>query len=151
MPSVVMTVTGLDDLIRRIERAGKVEVIRAALKAGAAHIKSIVSVYPPSSEANMPNSRRWYQRGWGVKWMRADGTVNGYHTSETLGRRWTVRSTNYTATIGNNSSYAPYVHDPDDQAYFHAERGWKTTEQVAEDERETIENFIVSEIEKALR
>jgi len=151
MADTVVTVTGLDELIKRLDNAGKPEVIRAALKGAAAHVKTIVSVYPPSSEANVPGQRRWYERGYGSKWTRRDGTVNGRQSSESLGRKWTVKAQgNYSATIGNNVSYAPYVHDPEEQTSFHASRGWKTTKQVADEEIGRVTEFIVRELDKAL-
>jgi hypothetical protein len=57
-----------------------------------------------------------------------------------LGRKWTVAKENngLTVIIGNNVSYSPYVHDPEKQAAFHKARGWKTTEQVANEETDVV-------------
>ncbi len=151
MADAVVTVTGLAPLIKRLEAAKNPKPIRAALKMGGTHIKSIMAKYPPASDANNPNARRWYERGKGPRWRVKDGSIHLRNTSETLGRKWTVKvKGNYEVEIGNNTSYAPYVHDPEKQSWFHAARGWKTTETVAESEGRKVADAIRAELMKAL-
>jgi hypothetical protein len=148
-------VEGLDKLIRKLEGLGKLGYLRAGIKAATAHVKGKVNKYPPSSEANSPKGPgggSWYQRGYGSRWIRRDGSQGGSKTSQTLGRRWTIRTENdgLTGIIGNNVTYSPFVHDKDKQTDFHAARGWMTTEKVAEQEAATVRKFIEAEIRKAI-
>ena len=104
-------------------------------------IKREVAEYPPQSEANIPRgfgtaysvktrkaANSWYQRGYGPRWARRDGTVGGSRTSEMLNRSWRMRKA-YSGTgtlLGNKASYAPAVHHWKEQASFHRRRGWVT-------------------------
>lgn len=150
---MTVEIEGMDNIRRMIDQLKDLKPAKAALKAGGVHIKGKIAQYPPSSEANVPNQRRWYQRGWGSKWMLRDGTVHGRKTSETLGRKWTVqtRDAGLTVVVGNNVSYGPYVQDADHQAPFHKARGWKTAQEVVKEESPTVVKFIEDELEKALK
>ncbi len=146
---------GFEEVQAMIGRLTNLKPAVNALHAGAVHVKGKIAQYPPSSPANSPGPypKRWYQRGYGPRWARKRRTgVGGRRTSETLGRRWTVeaRDGGLTQVVGNNASYAPYVHGDEDQAGFHAARGWKTVGQVAEEESETVVQFVADEIEKAI-
>jgi hypothetical protein len=90
--------------------------------------------YPPSSEANRPNARgRWYERGYGPRWLIKGGGIGGRKTSELLGRSWSVAPTGTGAHLWSRASYSGYVHrDPTSsarpkQAAFHGRRGWQHT------------------------
>lgn len=141
--------------MRQLTQLGKMDAVKAAIKAAALHIKGKISTYPPATIANTAANPggRWYQRGYGPKWNTRDG-VHGRKTSETLGRRWSISSTDggMGATISNNASYVEYVHDDQKQAGFHGARGWKTARQVAEQETDEIvrfvEGFVQSEIDR---
>ena len=145
-------IDGLAPLIRKLDTLQKLEKIKPALRASAVHVKGKISKYPRSSEANVPNQRRWYERGYGSRWMRRDGSIGGKKTSETLGKRWAVREERggMTQIIGNNASYAVFVQDKDEQAAFHALRGWSTAQQVAQDETPVVIRFVQDEIDKIL-
>jgi phage gpG-like protein len=136
---------GLDELVKKLIDLGDLSAIKSGLKAVASHVRGIASKYPDATEANNPGNAtgRWYQRGYGPKWITRKG-VHGRKTSETLGRRWGVSysADEMTATLGNNASYAKYVHDADDQASFHAARGWRTVQDVARDEEPTAQAFL---------
>jgi len=145
-------IIGMQQVVEKIKTLDDLEIAKPALKGAALHIKGVVNRYPPSSEANVPYQRRWYERGYGSKWMRRDGSVGGRKTSETLGRKWTIRTADrgLTVIVGNNVSYGPYVQDAKHQAGFHAARGWKTIQDVVKEESDTVVNFIVEHIERSL-
>jgi hypothetical protein len=52
--------------------------------------------------------------------------------------------------IGNNVPYAPYVHDPEQQAPYHRDHGWKTTDDVAESEGPKVVELIRRAISKVI-
>lgn len=103
-------------------------VVRNAAFAVAQELKTEVSEYPPLSEANLEGGAgsRWYQRGYGPRWKRRDGTVNGYPSSEMLNRSWAIQRTSTGAMVGSRASYSPAVHGWKEQAKFHKRRGWRT-------------------------
>jgi hypothetical protein len=142
-------IVGLERLLQKIENLGQLKHVAAALKAGATHVKGKIAQYPPASEANMPGQARWYERGYGMRY--ASG--RGKRTSETLGRKWTIASRDggLTQVVGNDVSYGPYVQSAKFQARIHAKRGWKTDEQVLDEEQDTVANFVLDEVRKVLR
>jgi hypothetical protein len=106
----------------------------------------------PRNPYGFPQANNWYQRGYGQKWALKGGAVHGRKTSETLGRRWTQgeRDEGLTQIIGNNASYGPYVQG-EKQAGFHRQRGWKTTQDVAESEGPKVTRMVSDAIDKVLR
>ncbi len=149
--ALVLEIRGIDELDRQL---GKVEAalrLGPILRAAALSIKNEVARYPPSTLANSPLARTWYERGFGPRWMRRDGSIGGSRTSETLGRRWTTRVSPREARVGNNASYAPFVQGRDQQAAFHARRGWKTLEDVGEKEAQRVIRQIEAAIRRAMR
>lgn len=148
-------VEGLDHLIRKLDDLQSLHAAIYALRAAASHIRGKVNVYPPTTIANSPGnpSGKWYERGYGSRWIRKRaGGVGGSKTSEMLGRRWTTaqRMGGLQQVIGNNVSYGKYVQSRADQAGFHKARGWKAIEDVVEQETDTILKFVQTEIDKAL-
>ena len=84
-----------------------------------------VSPYPPATIANSPAnpSGRWYERGLGV--VKRSGKV--YKTSQNLFDQWYVQAQEEAVEVGNNATYAGFVHGTiGQQAFFHAARGWKS-------------------------
>lgn len=145
-------IRGLKELQHKIDKLEDLTPVKAGLRAAALHVKGKIAVYPPESSANHPKTHgSWYERGFGTKYARMDGFVKGYRTSETLGRKWTLRSFDggLRMVVGNNVSYGPYVQGPD-QAAFHKRRGWKTTDKVAEEESGRVTAFLKSHVDKAL-
>lgn len=152
MPSaLVLEIRGIDELERKLGLVEAALRLGPILRAAASSIKNEVARYPPSSIANSPTQRRWYERGFGPRWMRRDGSVGGSRTSETLARRWTTRVSANEARVGNNASYAPFVQGRDQQAAFHARRGWKTLEDVGEKEAQRVIRKIETAIARAMR
>lgn len=155
--ATTIRIEGLEALERKLGRAVADSTINTAIKAAALHVKGKIAEYPDATDANRPKTYQpgrwntWYERGFGQKWARADGSVGSRATSETLGRKWTIRTSNRSATIGNNVSYGPYVQGATRQTAAMRRIGWKTTKDVAEEESERVLRFVVREIEKALR
>ena len=146
-----ITINGLDELTAKLKKLEDLKAIAPALRAGALHVKGKIATYPPSSEANSPGQKRWYERGYGSKWTRADGSVGGKKTSEFLGRKWTIgeRNAGLTQIVGKNTSYGIYVQG-EKQAAFHGRRGWKTTDQIADSETKPVIDLISRELDKLL-
>jgi hypothetical protein len=146
----------LADIERIARKLNLLPAFTAGIMAGGVHVKSVIDVYPPSTEANVPGPypKHWYIRGTGSFWALKDGGVHSRRSSETLGRKWTIKAINkgLTVTVGNNVSYGINVHNEPDQPLFHKRRGWKTIQDVAKDEapkvREIVSGSIREEIKK---
>ena len=147
------TIKGMNKLLRKLDTVAKLKGAKRGLKSGAKHIEGTIKEYAPKSEANVAKSHgRWYERGWGSRYKRLDGAVTGKKTSETLGRKWTTasRAGGLQQMIGNNASYAEFVHDEEKQAKIHGDRGWKTDEQVLREEGDQVLEFIQHEVDREL-
>lgn len=123
-------ITGLDNA-RRLLGTNFNGVLKSATKAIALEVQGTIAPYPPATEANSPSNDRgrWYERGYGPRWQRKDGSVAGSKTSQMLGRSWGIRPTGRIGhLVGNRATYAPYVHAKDKQARFHKVRRWVTDE-----------------------
>ena len=144
-----VTIKGLDKLQKKL--GGVNAAIVRGIKAGTLHIKGKIAKYPPSTIANSPSMPRWYERGYGSKWRTKAG-IRGRKSSENLGRKWTVSYENggMTGRVGNNVSYGPYVQGPEQQAHAMWVIGWKTTDDVADEEIDTVLDFINKQVDKAL-
>lgn len=126
--TVTISLHGLDAVQRRLTQDLD-RPMRGASKAVAAALQNIIAPYPRSTAANRPQGpgSRWYERGYGTRWMRVDGSIHGRKTSETLGRRWGIASRGKSgAVLGNIASYAPFVHDDEKQAEALKKIGWVT-------------------------
>jgi len=159
MPDVVIRIEGLDRIQHKLKQLEPRRYMSDVMGECLSDIKDDVAVYPPATEANQPRSftsggvNRWYERGYGSRWARKDGSIGGSPTSEELGRSWTTRveQQGMRGVVGNKVSYGPFVQDEDDQAPFHKERGWGTIQEVAKRQAPKAIRRIQAAIRKILR
>jgi len=156
MTEEVIRIEGLDELIDKIETIEDLEFVKAGMVAAGKHIKGIMRAYPPVSRRPQPFVSDKQRRGFFAK-LRSGEIEVPYRRgqspgSQTLGRRWaqSARDGGLTQVIGNNAGYASLVQGPE-QTQYHKQTGWKTTKQVAEEERETVTNFILDYFERMLK
>lgn len=122
-------IRGLEQLQKKLDAETFNRQMRGLTRAVAAEVQDKIAPYPAATAGNRPAGprSRWYERGYGPRWMRVDGSIGGSKTSETLGRRWGFRQSGTTGTIlGNIASYAGWVHSAKDQAEAHKRHGWMT-------------------------
>ena len=77
-----------------------------------------------------------------------------YRRTGTLGRRWTTAiqklGSGIRGRLGNNTAYAPWVQSATQQVSFHKRTGWKTDEQVTDNNRDRIERIFQRAINRVL-
>ena len=98
------------------------------------HIR--MAAYPPETHANQPGPypERWYQRHFGQRWARLDGSTGGNDTSEQLQKSWReVVVGPLTREVWTDVSYAPYVQSAEYQSGVMRVIGWQTDEEVVEE------------------
>lgn len=120
--------------LKGIENILGLDLRAVALKAAlpiAEEIRNEVSPYPAQPPPADPD--RWYDRGYGPRWRRADGSVGGRKTSEQLGQRWTSKKTATGAVTANSASYSRWVHSAREQAAIHQATGWMTDEEAIDE------------------
>ena len=141
---------------RRIMRGLK------AMMGGAVELlRSGLADYPPTTAGNQPRTfqsgaqNTWYERGFGSKWARKDGSVGTAETSETLGRSWTTEVKGYAAgvrgIVGTKVSYAPLVQDEKQQTAVHKRNKWPTVQGVFKEKTRQIVRLFDSVIARIIR
>ena len=144
-------IIGDEALKRKLRSLGDLRFLRPTIKGALTHISGKVSQYPPAPPKNKTPGHSWYDRGWGSRWMRKDGTVNGRQTSEDLGQSWTSKvETNTRGRIGNDTSYGQWVQGEKQSGRMEA-IGWKTTDTVVEEESAHVLKEIQRAVDAELR
>jgi len=150
MTKLTLRFKGLDEFNRKLEQMpGAINRGLASTIAGAVEmLRGGLAKYPRATDANRPRKwsaggdNRWYERGYGSKWVVKSGEVRGRATSQTLGRSWTTQVKTLTngivGVVGTRASYARVVQDRDQQADYHAARGWPTAQGVLEEKTPKI-------------
>ncbi len=124
-------------------------------------IRSGVADYPPETAGNKPRAftsggqNIWYERGFGSRWARKDGSAGERQTSETLGRSWTTEVRGFAAgvrgIVGTRASYAPLVQDEKQQTAVHKRHKWPTIQSVFKEKRREIIKLFDSVIARIIR
>lgn len=146
---------GVDDLLARVTKLAQLRQLQAAVKAAATHVKGKAAQYPSGNQHRQQDFVSAKQRrGFFAKLRKGEIEVpyrRGVSpNSETLGRKWAITTSNngLTATVGNNVSYGPLVQGPGTQTRYHATTGWKTTDEIADAERQIVVEFLEQELER---
>jgi len=134
------------DAILDPEKRRKI-IIRAA-----AELKDLASAYPVEGAWNKaPGTRgnnRWYQRKYGARWKRKDGTLGGTNNSQELQTSWNIERRGETASVWTAVTYAPFLLDANQRVHWADGHGWQTTDQIAEEYMPRLEEIILDEIGK---
>ena len=145
-------IIGDKELKAKLAKLSDLRFLKPTMQAAAEHVSGKISPYPPAGNANSPANRRWYERGWGSKWRRADGSIGGRQSSEDLGPSWTSKvESNTRAIIGNDTSYAKWVQGGQTQANALKRIGWKTTDTVVKEESAEVLKQIQKAVDRELR
>lgn len=149
----MITPRGFDRLMAKLPRFRA--AMRAAISAGALHVKGKIASYPPRRYGTQPFKSPRQAMGF-FKRLHAGAIEVPYRRgqspgSETLGRKWTIRDRDdgLTAVVGNNASYGPYVQDRDEQSLYHQKSGWVTVQDVREDEGPVVRDLMGQAIRSA--
>ncbi len=147
--SMEISVQGIETLAETLRRMPQAAA-RALRRLGEA-VKLEAAGYPPEGPWNQPGPypARWYQRHFGPRWARRDGSIGGQNTSQNLQASWRVIERDaWSVVVGTPVSYAGYVVG-EEQARFHADHGWRKLSDVA---REVVSQhgfeYVKEEIER---
>lgn len=134
-------------------------MIRALLE-----LKDLAAAYPVEGIWNKaPGTRgnnRWYQRGFGSRWKRADGSIGGINNSQRLQRSWQTEivkrvDTGFTESVVGSAytevTYAPFLLDPQKKVNWAPVHGWQDVDEIEKEYSERFEKIVLDEIDKDLR
>ena len=135
--------------------------LRAMMGGAIELLRDALVDYPPATEGNQPRTFQsgaqniWYERGFGSKWARKDGSVGTAETSETLDRSWTTEVRGFAAgvrgIVGTKAIYAPLVQDEKQQAAVHERHKWPTVQGVFKEKTRQIVRLFDSVIARIVR
>jgi hypothetical protein len=163
--TVTIEIKGTERVRAKLNDVQNRTYMMGAMVAATSLVKDWVAEYPAASEANQPRSfnsyygltsqrpmNRWYERGFGTRWARKNGSVGGTRTSETLGRSWTTRieERGMRGVVGTKASYAPFVQDAEEQARFHAERGWRTVQDAVKEKKDAVVRIVQDAVHRIM-
>lgn len=154
---VTIDVSGIEELQAKLNRLQNVgAALRQPFIQTASDIQTYMKEYPPLSAANVPRpGHTHYERGYGSKYTRVNGSWTGRKTSQMLNRSWSRRSTftehSAKIIIGTRVTYARFVHDKLKQARFHKARKWRTVQDAVEKYRTVLIQRVSAAIDRALR
>ena len=156
MPEAGIRIEGLPSLQKIIRDVGSLRPVVVGMKAGAIHLKGKIAKYPQVSRRPQPFVSNKQRRGFFAKLRSGEievpyrrGTSPG---SERLGQSWTVKARDggLTQVVGTDTTYGQLVQDRLKQTLYHKTTGWKTTEDVTEQEGNEVVRGVKREIDKAL-
>lgn len=152
---------GLDDLLNKVETLEQLQGVIGGLEAGAAHLRDVFAVYPPTKRLKRRDvygktfktakQRRWFffaLRGGliSVPYRRAFDP-----RSERFGESWTITSENdgLRWIIGNDSTYAEKLKG-NQQSLYHKAVGWTTLQADIDKQAPYVLEQITAAVEAAL-
>lgn len=144
-------IEGLDRLLAKLERLGKMDAAKNAIRAAGAHVQAAAKVYPGRRHIPM----RWVslrQRNWFFAALRSGAIQVPYKRTSTLKKQWrvTTKDNGLTAVVNNATPYGPYVQGAMSQYWMHRASGWQTTSQIVDSEKRAVVEMVTQEIRKAI-
>ena len=132
---------------------------RRVLLKGSLELKDRYIVYPAAGRWNSAPGTKgnnvWYQRKFGPRYLRKDGTTGGRNTSENLQISWKsqLAADAYSVSTFTDVSYAPYLYIPKSipkphQVYWAAGHGWQDVDEIAEKYAPRLLEIVGEEIDR---
>ena len=144
-------IIGDKELQAKLRRISDLSFLRPVISSEVTYVAGKISFQPNAPSKNKSPGNSWYDRGYGPRWMRRDGSINGSQTSEDLPGSWKGKATSNTrGIIGNDASYAKWVQGPQQSAIM-KKIGWKTTDTVVDEESEKVLKSIQKAVDNELR
>ena len=151
-----MTIEGLAQLLVTVDELQDLVPVKAALRAGALHMRGAIAAMPPVSRRSQPLRTEKQRRGF--FWRLHHGLIDVPYRrgsspgSETLTRRWTIgeEADGLRQVIGNNARYGRLVQDREQQTAYHRDTGWPTVQGVEETEGPKVLDLVKAYVDQTL-
>lgn len=154
-------VTGKEEILKEIEALGRLDEAKAGLAAAALYLKGKLQMYPEAKRLTRASVygtpfKTTKQRKAFFAMLR-DGTIEVPYRrgmspkSERFKAAWTqtARDNGLTQVLGNDTSYGPELMDRERQSFFMRQIGWRTTDAIMDEERETVIGYVSDSLDKA--
>ncbi len=129
---------------------------RRLLNRAILELKDLASAYPEAGKWNSApgtnNDGRWYQRNFGTRYQRKNGTISGRNTSQRLKENWRIDlQGNSIASTYTEVTYAPYLLDPAQQVHWASPHGWQNLDEIEDEYAPRFEEIALEEIDKQIK
>jgi hypothetical protein len=147
-----------DKLLKKIEGIISNEITRRRLLTRAIlELKDLASAYPVAGAWNhAPGARgdnRWYQRNFGSRWKRKDGTIGGTNNSQQLQKNWrseVMKRDEFSASAFTEVTYAPFLLDDEQRVSWAELHGWQSLNDIEEEYAGRFEELALDELDKGI-
>lgn len=155
----MIEIRGLDELLLKLDRLGKLEAVPPILRAAAEYLLGKLAKPPEQAHVNrMAVYGETFQSDRQRRFFFAalrDGEIEvPYHrgeaaTSERLESSWTISEEDggLTQVLGNDTSYGPFVMGNEEQSLFMQYVDWRTTDEIANEAEDTIVENVTEAIQ----
>lgn len=150
-------IIGDEELRRKLKKLADMRSIVPSLEAAALHVKGKVSKYPQGNqhrpqEFKTDKSRRfffWALKAGVIEVPYRRGQSPG---SEDHGQSWTIKGmkNGLQQIVGSDTSYGELLQSEAKQTSYHRQTGWRTVEDVTEQEEEKVLDFLKRAVDKLL-
>lgn len=126
--------TGDVQLKSRIGALVRMDGVKAGLHDAAMQVRDHIAYYPPQKHHPM----HWYsekQRRFVMAQISEGNIQIPYKRSTSLRKNWRVQvqENRLRAIVTNDTSYAPFVHQDENQYWMHLATGWRTRQETVND------------------
>lgn len=159
-------IDGIDPILKKLEALEGGKALRTGMYQAGEHVLKVAKRYPPK---NRPTRKSVYGSTWKTERQRRfmmwairnpgeSGIEVPYRRSQSPGterfkQQWshTWRSDGRVHDIGNHASYGLWLMDPKRQSQYMRAVGWKTTQKIADDERNRCVRIVTNALMDALQ
>lgn len=149
-------IKGDKELMAKLAKLKDWSALSPTLTAMGVHIKGRISAYPMGNQHRPQPFVSEKQRKY-FFWALREGLIEVPYRrgqspgSEDLAQSWWTKSEGaLKVLVGNDTSYGPLVQGPGTQTAYHQATGWKTTDDVVEEESEFVLNEIKKKVDQIL-
>lgn len=158
MTKTVTITPNLKDIQAQLEKIiNNPKARQRVLTQGVLELKDRAAAYPPEGPWNkapgVNGNNIWYQRQFGRRWLKKNGTLGGLDTSQRLQKSWQVevqRGDAFSAAAYTQVTYAPLLLDPEKQVNWAPGHGWQTVDEIAEGYAPRFVALVLAEIDREI-
>jgi hypothetical protein len=117
-------------------------------------LAALMAIYPPEGIWNRPpgtrGNNRWYERGYGSRWLNHNGKIGGINNSQKLNKSWVAEHDNNAGAVYTSVTYAPFLFDPDQRVSWARGHGWLDLNEQEQEFAPIFEKIALEEIDNQI-
>lgn len=155
MSKALQIIPSIKEIVSRIKAViDDPDSRRRVLTRAVLELKDLAAGYPVEGAWNRAPGTKgnnvWYQRQYGTRYKRKDGTIGERNTSQRLQKRWYTevqRKDEFSASAFTDVTYAPFLLDPNQRVNWAVGHGWQSLDEIEKDYMPRFEKIILDEVD----